>query len=88
MEQEAGGEGEPMRGVSLDTTDDESAAGRERPTVQVKEKRYYFQLKWLTLYPWLRYDGSAMLCECCRQCGPSIVAVNFLPKLQGLKECC
>ncbi len=30
------------------TTDDEGAAGRERSTEQVKEKKYFFQPQWLT----------------------------------------
>ncbi len=36
-EAEAGDEGEPMRGAGSDTADDESAAGRERPTERVKK---------------------------------------------------
>ncbi len=66
--EEVSGEGEPTRGDDSDTTDDGSAAGRERATEQEKKKKYL----------WLWYEGNAMLCEYYRQCGPCIAGSSKL----------
>ncbi len=89
-EEEAGGERKPKRGADSDTTDDESTAGRERLTEQVKKNMYYSQPQWLKQYPWLQYEGNAMLCEYCRQCARPLHATSnyLLPEVQGMKECC
>ena len=30
------------------------------------EKRWQFQPKWLSAFPWLGYDGGVMFCSVCR----------------------
>ena len=49
-------------------SDDEIGGQGSRPAEQqVKKTKYCFQPQWLT-----QYEGNAMLCVYCRQCGPSV----------------
>lgn len=70
--EEEAGEGEPTRGPDSDGADESAGAGRDRRTEPTKKKKYYFQPRGLTQYPWVQYKWNAILCVYCRQCGPSI----------------
>jgi hypothetical protein len=56
-----------------------------------KKKMYSFQQQWLVQFPWLRYEGQAMVCVYCRTCGPSVAGrTHFVNgstqfKVQSLK---
>ena len=63
-------------------------------TTQVGEKgggQWGEQQQWLVQFPWLRYEGQAMVCVYCRTCGPSVAGrTHFVNgstqfKVQSLK---
>ena len=57
----------------------------------VEKKKYSFQQQWLAQFPWLRYEGHAMVCVYCTKCGPSVAGrTHFVKgstqfKIQSLK---